>query len=343
MKKGLLLSGIIVWTLIVLVLLTLIAFIIGRGNNTIVSNTATASLVKQETVSLTDIENFVVKTSSTTIEIVKTNGTEARISQYGSVGNASEQEFTLDRNGGTVEVNIPPNHQLFTISVSRSRLVVELPAQYTKNLDATTSSGNIRVKDSFTLQDVSLDCSSGNIHIERELAADSLTMHTSSGRMVVNDSLRVKGEIRLKGSSGSVKMDGPVQAHSLVVKISSGTITLGKTLTETFDLESNSGTIRVSGITGRGSAESSSGNVYVTLDSPFQDVELRTNSGSIHITVDASASFKFTGLCSSGNIRANFPLEKNDKGNRATGSVGGNPTALISARSGSGNIVINQG
>lgn len=344
MKKPLLLIGIFAW---VLVLAVVVAALVGgwlfSGGFGIANRDAQANLLKEEYIELSGVKSILLQSDVADIEIIATADTQMRLLQYGGSHTAPEELFSVNQNGDAVQLRIKRNLRFFDFSFGlNEQLVVEIPAAWLGNVEASVSSSRIQVNDAFTWQNVRLSSSSGNIVLLRELTADNLGLSVNSGSIRAHEALTVSGSFEAESSSGNIHLDQPLTAQALYARANSGSISLDAATVEQFDLRASSGNISATALSGGGSARVNSGSINIGLREPLSDIDLQASSGSIRVEVDSSAAFNFEGRCSSGSIRANFPLEKNDKGNRASATVGAKPAFAINAETNSGSININQ-
>jgi hypothetical protein len=363
MKKGVLVFGIIAWIVIIVLV---IFFILFRVNITsfVTSNFfGSSALIKEETFSVQGLNSIIIKNDRKSIEIVASDTEEARVYQYGRSDTPSEDLFTITESNGNLSVN--SKNELGFVNnliprISREIIIIELPASWTGDMEVDSSSGGLKVKSSFEWKDVRLGSSSGGINLEKSLSADNLDIDVSSGGISADGELIVNGEMKITGSSGGIGLVMPIKADiveinttsgtinihdintsSLKISNSSGRIMLGEVKTNDFYIKNDSGGVTVAGLSGTGDINGSSGGISVKLIDPVGKVNLKTASGSINITVEESLSFSFSGVTSSGGIKANFPLQQNGK-NSASAIIGSDPVASITATAASGGINISQ-
>lgn len=313
MKKGFLLVAIVLWTLVAAAIAGLIIFSVNGGFE--------AVLIKDESISLGDIRNIVVEGSHQAVEIRETGGDSIKVSQYGNAKTRSEALFSVSTSDDGIRIYFDDiwYFNLFSFNINE-KLVVEIPEDFTGNLEAEASSGGLNIEDEFTLKSVSLQSSSGGIYIERDITADE--------------------DITVKSSSGGIEFNGTVTAKNLYAETSSGEIRLGDVKVESYYFHSSSGRIKAESISGGGEAETSSGGIQLSLKNPKGDIKLTSSSGGIKITLESSLQFTLDARTGSGGIHTNFTIEKNENGNKATAKIGDNPVANIIAQASSGGIKV---
>lgn len=316
MKKGFLLLAIGLWTIVVATIIIIAIFISnGSAYNMMKSETA----VKKEEILLGDAKNIIIESSRQSIEIFKTNGDKIKVSQYGRPDTSNDQLFLVSVSDGSIRIYIDKSiNTIFSMNTYRERLVVEIPKEYYDDLNATATSGSIKIEDEFELKNIKLN--------------------TSSGSILATMNIKTDGYMSLNASSGSINIDNDITAKDLYANTSSGSIRMSNIYVDRYDLRSTSGSIKINGISGEGNANATSGSIRLTLDNPKGDINVNTSSGSIKIDLEPKVQFTLIAQTSSGSIKANFPLEKNERGNYATANIGNNPGININAKASSGGI-----
>jgi lia operon protein LiaG len=318
MKKGFLLIAIIFWIIIAVCIISVTIFIANGG----ISNLRESDiLVKNEEIILGKAQNIVIEGTSQSVEIRKTSGDRIIVSQYGNQNSKEENLFLVSTSEDQVQIyfNKTRNYKLFNFFNYNERLVVEIPEDFHYNLNAKTSSGNLKIEDNFALNKVQLLNSSGGIHVNKNLTAETLDLKTSSGEIL---------------------FEGDITAENLFAGSSSGGIRLQNVNVNNYNLQCSSGEIKVGSISGGGEARTSSGGIHLSLKNPKGDISIGASSGSIDIELEPSLEFTLDAQTSSGGIHTNFAVVKNEKGNKATANIGDNPTVNIIANASSGSIRI---
>lgn len=358
MKKGFLILAIGLWTLIAVAIISATILIAnGKGNYMIPAKADT--LIKDEEINLGNIEKIKIDSTSQSIQIRKTDGNSIKVSQYGDPDTLNEDLFLVSTTNDSLHIYFNKRYRISLFCINyNERLVVEIPERFYGDLDTAASSGSIKIEDEFAFKDVELTSSSGSIRIEKNITADILNASSSSGSIRFNGIVTAK-DISAKASSGSIRSDmniisngstdfntssgsidikGDISAKDLYAHSSSGGIHLSNVFVESYSVKCTSGSINIDSISGGGSAKTSSGGIRLALQNPKGDVDLNSTSGSIRVTLDPSLQFTLTARTTSGGIHTNFNINKNDKGNHATASIGDNPTVNITANASSGGI-----
>lgn len=361
MKKGFLLLGIGLWTIVAVAIISAAILIAnGRAEYMLISKVET--LLESEEIYLGNIERIKVNCSSQNIIIRKTNGNNIKVSQYGDPDTKKDGLFLVSTTNDSVHIYIDYDKKFrfnfFSNIINNERLIIEIPETYYGNLDSTASSGSIKIEDEFKLMDVRINCSSGNIKINNNIASDTINLKTSSGSIKFNGAVTAKNvsvkassgniysnmsitsdeSIELNTTSGSINTKSDITTKDLYAHSSAGGIRMSYVYAESYNIKCTSGSINVESISGGGSAYTSSGNIRLALNNPKGDLDFNSTSGSIKISLEPSLQFTLTARTKSGGIRTNFNTDKNERGNYATANIGDNPTVNITATTSSGGI-----
>ena len=339
MKKSIILIAIMAW----LAVITAAVLIMGGAINGGFTMPDNSVLLKEESIPLAGIDEIQIETDSLDIEFIIGDVAHLQALQFGSERTTAEELFNITHNNGCLKISVKSLFRMFSINFSiNERLVLEIPASWLGDVGVHNASGNIVLSDTFNWQNVDLSSSSGDLLIKGALYAEDVRLHATSGNIISHQALTVAGKLNITSSSGDIRLNNNLQAQSIYAKAESGNIFLEQAKVRQFELRTSSGDIRAKWLSGGGYAAASSGNIVINLVAPLYDIELVTSSGDIRLDVEEDISFDFMGRCSSGDISANFPLLKNEHGNRAEASVGSSPTISIRAEATSGNICVDQ-
>ena len=255
MKKTSIVIAIIAWVLVVVVA---VAFLVTR-------TAGQAGLLKEETLALQEVNSIVVKADSLTVEVVSTSANQASIRQYGSASTASYNLFTVDLRNGSATINVEQRIVLFRLGITPDVLVVEIPIAWSGDVEISSNSGGIKLKNSFswknisvsstsgairvyegiTATNLSLSSTSGAIRINGAITATNLTLSSTSGGISADKALTVAEKLTIDCNSGRIALNASIKAREIYARATSGGIRLGETDAAKFELMSNSGAIRV--------------------------------------------------------------------------------------------------
>ncbi len=226
------------------------------------------------------------------------------------IGKIAEEE--LRRNVSlSYELQVPAETRLESGTGSGDVLVEGIvgPAQ------AATGSGNVRFSD-----------------IERPVEAA-----TGSGDILLD---ALDAEVRATTGSGNIQAKG--LKGPLALQTGSGDVSVTQSSAEEVRVATGSGNVSIAAVTGRLTAETGSGDVLVE-GRPEQPWKLRAGSGNLHLKV-SGPGYDLEAETSSGDIRVDAPITMQGAVNRrrVRGTVGSGGV-LISAETGSGDIVVESG
>lgn len=286
MKKKYISIAIALWTLVAVAIVGIFIFSINGGFSDMNVK------VKDETISLNNIQDIIIKSSYQKIEVIKTNSNSITITQYSNTKRKNANSFMVSNDNNCINVYFKNTLQnnlftnIFNLNVNE-RLVIELPENYKGNLELQTSSGSIKVNDEFSLNDVLIKSSSGSTSINQKLTAYSLNMNTSSGSIKLED-ITIEDAVTAKSSSGNIKFNGKVTAEAVSVKSSSGSIKFNNIVTAgIINAESTSGGIKFNDMINASviSTESSSGGIKLNGTVTAEEINVKTTSGSISLGI----------------------------------------------------------
>jgi DUF4097 and DUF4098 domain-containing protein YvlB len=243
--------------------------------------------------------------------------------------------------------------------------------------DLQSSAGAIHATDvnSGTL---SLHSEFGEITIERS-AGQSLKADTSSGGVKLTDA-SAEGEVNLssdfgdiqydtgtagtlvvKTDSGGVKLTDLTVSGALTAKTDFGAVTLTRVLADSYDLHSSAGGISLDGPNGSVKADTDFGDVEVTNGKDIAQLDLqssngaikfsgslgdgphllKTDFGSIRLTLPQKTALTFDLKTDFGKIRSEFPMTINGGPgeSKQQGMINGGG-ARLTAKTSSGNITL---
>lgn len=185
-----------------------------------------------------------------------------------------------------------------------------------------SSSGRITVK-KVKANDIKVNSFSGDINIE-SIDSESAYFDSSSGMGTLGD-INSK-TFRFATFSGDIKIntltseDSDISSSSGIISVKGGNTDKIKFKTFSGDIngenigskdtniDTSSGSVFVSGLEGRLTVQSFSGNVEAGFARNPGNIFIKTSSGEIGLDLPSEASFKLDAHCTSGNIKCDFPI-----------------------------------
>ncbi|UVI30833.1 DUF4097 family beta strand repeat-containing protein [Paenibacillus spongiae] len=282
-----------------------------------------------------DIEKQQKETEGEGVEFVRIENESADVtivpSSSGKIkaelsGNVSQKfvdniKLSLDRDGDEVTIKAEAGSGFsFGISIMNLDLKIELPERAFRELALNSGSGNIEMRDMLAGTMV-IEAKSGDLNL-KELTGDEMSISTSSGNITLG---KLTGkQIKLKASSGDIELDKS-KADELSVDVASGNI-------ELMDADAKL------------KADTSSGNITVSLAAIAHPMTLSTGSGNVTIETDRqpdSAQIRYNS--GSGDLKNSWrdnPSSRDGDDNETI--VFGDGKTIVEVETGSGNLSLDR-
>ena len=388
MKKSVFLIGSVVWTAIAAAALIILVAALsganltknlpdwlrgGAASNAFGDNT---TLKKEERYNLSGIKELGVDVRYQDIRIALIDGGDMVVRHYDI---EQAEAFKPDNNGSRLNIKIPEVNFTF-FNISNARLEIDLPRSYADSVMLKSSSGDINLDGRAEWGEASIIASSGDVRLGEGLTCENLSVGTSSGSITLGNvdagaiqissasgsqrlnELRALGDVSLKSSSGSINC-GDIAALNLKINNASGDLRIGDAnaggrvdittssgshhagniRAASYNISTASGALRYGGLSGAGSVSASSGSINCDALDVKGDVSLTSTSGDQRLTLAPDQSFDLNITSASGTIRASgFELYYSDRnGKNAFATVGGENGGKLGIRSSSGSVSIN--
>lgn len=340
--------------LVVALILTGVLVMFMTGNMPSFNFYANLEMANRQVFPAAGFDSLSVGYSSERITLLAGNDGEIVLEEYMSrweddmLANVSLGANSLDIRAGRRSIGF--------LTMWRCKVKVYVPRQFLADVSLDNSSGTIHLEDDFHFKSLAIDNTSGSVRMQDVVADGDIRVSASSGSISAEE-LVAGGDVVLDNTSGSIK-PGKVQGRTITAENTSGSIRFDSAVAGTvrargssgsiafdelegeFDLSNTSGSVTVERGVGGGKATSSSGSIKVTLDEMTSDVSLSTTSASCKLTVPRDTGFAFQAKTTSGSIHV--PDENgvtfNEKGNQASGNVGGGGTLRVNMESSSGSV-----
>lgn len=276
---------------------------------------------EEKTFASDGIRTLTVKSTSENINIIADDSSEIRAHFYGSYASSDKTlkpKLVVEKDGDNLVVRIDNKSKIMLLYfTSNLKLDVYVPKAYGKELDITSTSGEVSSDDALKLDRVQIKTTSGEIAVKSMDAAKAVLNSTS-------------GEIQAEGIFGDLDIDS-----------TSGTIVSQNLTAASGKINSTSGEIKLKGSIDGIEAGSTSGTIIIDTDRLTKDMAVSTTSGEMVVKLPADADFKLVAKSLSGEIDCAFPVTVtgNKNHNRLEGTVG-NGSCNVSLSSTSGDINI---
>lgn len=284
------------------------------------------------------LEQLTIKTSSGDITLPAWEGAES-----------SMKKALLSSNSGDMEVK---GLYADTIQISRSSGSLDAAGLYGQEITISANSGDLNAEN-LEAGKITISASSGTVELD-SLKGETIEVNTNSGDISIKSA---QGNVTLHSSSGYQDMEyitgnvnmtsnsGDQEIHNLegdlTMTSSSGELT-AETVKGVLKLDSQSGDQEIRALTGSGSFCASSGTVTIGMDVMNGDMQIKTTSGNVSLTVPHETGFHFRANTNSGDIETWFDdvVSYNKKGNSAEGNIGEDTGYKVTIECSSGDVEV---
>ncbi len=184
--------------------------------------------------------------------------------------------------------------------------------------------------------EVSVEAASGSISIS-DLISESFSAETASGQGVYRI---FADEIRVQTASGSSELTNCTEkkANSLRMESASGNHKVSGFQTESFRIETASGSVSAQGISGEGKVDIASGIVTLEYAQWDGDLNIDAASGSVDVTLPPDSGANVDLDAFSGGVHASLDGHKADFSHESGGTVGGDNVRKVDVDLMSGSV-----
>ena len=251
--------------------------------------------VKNETISLENIDQINFSTKSNDVEIYVSNTNELRVVQYSSKKTKEKDLFTYKKEANTL--TLKDNYNDFCIGFCfnvGTRYEIYLPNTYTKNLTINEISGDITINElDINLNNLSLNTTSGDIEINNNIKANNIRIDTKSGEIQTNNI--EANNANIESISGDLYLKS-LTSKDIYMHTISGEVEVNKIVGK-LDIKTTSGDIEIDNFTIKGNSKinSTSGEINVNLNKNSHcNVLLNSVSGDKNLPNNSSLVGKGT-------------------------------------------------
>ncbi len=248
---------------------------------------------------------------------VETTGSEVQAELTGSRSN--DVELNVTRAGDTLDVVVDRRFRFFRLfSFGQPTLTVSLPAGFDGDVNARISSGTIRLEG-----------------LRREPA--NVNLSASSGRITVSD-MNFTGHVQIRASSGRITFEDSTTPGEVDVSASSGRVTIDNVRADRYRLQTSSGRLSATGLSGGAvTASTSSARLEVEAETMLADWELRSGSGGVTVRLQrppGGMALTYAGGSGGWDIDDRYGFDTSNTSRNAVTIRGSGPE--LSVRTGSG-------
>ena len=295
--------------LIVLLVLLFGILMWGMNKDKFTFNSETKQ-VKNETISLENIDQINFSTKSNDVEVYVSNTNELRVVQYSSKKTKEKDLFTLKKENNTLKIE--DNYNDFCVGFCfnvGARYEIYLPNTYTKNLSINEISGDITIDElDINLNNLTLNTTSGDIEIKSNIKANNIKIDTKSGEIQTNN--LSANNINIQSISGDLYLES-LTGKDIYLHTISGEVEVNKAVGK-LDIKTTSGDIEIEHFTIKDNSKiaSTSGEINVNLNHDSHcNVLLNSVSGDKNLPNNSSlvgkGTYKLEINTTSGDIEVN--------------------------------------
>jgi len=247
-------------------------------------------IAKDITLIKTDLKNE-------SIIIKKSSGDEIVLTYYTN----ESRKINCEESSGKIKLS-SPNVPIEWFKVFRfnfignlfdiqKKVVIEIPNDYGKELDITTSNGSINLNDDFTLSEATFQTKNSSINLS-EITCEDLIVSTSNSGISLKD-ITVEDDIDIKTSNSSIRINS-CKAVKIKAQTSNGDIKTDDLVVSTSlnFITTNSDIIAYDTYCDDISFVTSNGDVVGNLTSPSHEYSIRsrTSNGDSNIAESSKGS-----------------------------------------------------
>lgn len=238
----------------------------------------------------------------------------------------NEDNVSISENNGLVKFERKKTKININLSINMqdTSTVVTLPKDFKGTVDASATSGTVRIKD-IQCENLAVTTSSGSIQLENIVSDKSAEIVVTSGAIKIS-SLTASNDVSVTALSGSIGIEN-ITCNNLGVEDTSGSVKVANATGKTASFEASSGSTKLDNVS-------------------FDDkVNISASSGSIHF--EALKSNNISAEASSGSIKGTIAGKQSEYSVISKTSSGscnlentreGNKTLDVKTTSGSINV-----
>lgn len=194
-----------------------------------------------------DFENIDLDIDSGDIEIVKATGQDVKIKLSMRKFNSEIDNNTLLISENEFQIEEYKWYRIFnSINVPSLKIKVEIPKEFTGNINIKDSYGDVEVLDVYGSENLSIENGSGDIRISNIYIKGDMSLHTNYGGITISESI-ADGNVSIDNKSGDFKIEG-FKGEDLKVNSSYGDSTLYNLNVKNISLASSSGAVNLDNV-----------------------------------------------------------------------------------------------
>lgn len=328
MKKGTIITLIIILSILSLFLINLLISLITNDGtpNWGFSINSQFQVQKEQEVEIASLNKILFNTSSSDVRIHKTDSKTIRILQSAPNTLKEDDFFTTSISNGilSIQEHVKPHFYFFYFGPTHYQYDIYVPQEYIGAFSSMSSSGNVTICDSFSLENISIKTSSGdikllgnlslsdsllvestsgNIQSQGTLVSQKLDFKTTSGDIDIQNDTTITSDITLQAVSGNIKSRNTITCSSSKISSTSGDINLTNLQTKaSSNFTSVSGNIRLNTFSSFGTMNTTSGDITISNYLLLGDTNISSTSGNVRLILDKNSNCDIYDNSISGSI-----------------------------------------
>lgn len=315
MKRAVIISSIVIWSLVGVILLTVLVSALtgftffgltdrfkinGRGVFNVISGGKIVQ-VDEKNINLSGVNELNISGTYQSMRVTLVDGDTLTVKHFDNEGHPG---LELSESAGSVSIGTQRYSFTinFGISIESPRLEVYLPKSYASAIGLRNTSGSIKVEESVNWGDTAVSTSSGSIRFEYDSLFGNTVISSTSGSIKLENGLSC-GDLAISSSSGSIRL-GNVNARSVSVISTSGSQRVMNINCEgQINMGASSGSVEIENIQASGfSVRHSSGSIKLGNVDVTGSADIETTSGSIRVNALRTGSFSVKSSSGSVNL-----------------------------------------
>lgn len=238
------------------------------------------TLANEENYDISEIENIKLYFKASNVKVILTDEEQLRIVQYVSNKEQNRNSLDVKNSGNTLEISEKLEHRIQLFYWNNVFYDIYLPKTYSKNLELAAISGDIEI-DKLELQNLKIDLSSGDIKVLDVLSANEVSITSISGDLEIQNIYAEK--VKIETTSADVEIEN-FKGDAEITTVS-GEINFDS-FTGSTNFETVSGDIKIEEFTIQKDSNitSTSGDIDITFNQISEcQINTKTTSGDINL------------------------------------------------------------
>lgn len=172
-----------------------------------------------------------------------------------------------------------------------------------------------------------------------EAYKENLIVNNNAGEVDVLSNLNLD-YFEIYQNVGNLNIEGNISCNKFFAKLDVGSMDSKIINTKEYNIKASVGAIDIEGLSGKGSVNSSVGEIRCTIDKIDGNIDIKSSVGEVDLYISENLSFDIDAKSNVGEVDSYF--QENIDGKRIKSSVGTDISGTIKVRSDVGDININK-